>query len=922
MTGVEFSGIPTFGGIFLGQGYTISGLSLRQNSSVVGLFRYTQMTAVIDSVKVEGHIQPAGSGKIVGGIVGSNKGTIKNCTFNGTVSGKEQVGGIAGVNEAASIIENCSVSGMIYGNHYIGGIAGTNQGVIRQCTNEAKVNTEVEHNSIALSLDMPNNLGKKESIDSATNIGGITGSNSGVLRECYNKENVGYKKMGYNVGGIAGSQNGYITECINYAKIEGSDGVGGIVGQMKPNMVLEFGADPVKTMKGQMNSMMSSVKGLGNSISEIELDLGDSSLDMNAELNNMKNALDALEKSESNKNLEKSDLLNQLKDLNRLEDLGKLGDLSQLEDLSQLGDLSKLGDLSQIGDLGNSDISALLNNLQKQEEESLEEKEENQKKEADLLNSVMNSFSDSFNNIYKEGEKIKEETQNRTNEALNNVTNQMNSMMNQMQGMINSVSSVASNVGVDVNDISRADTPEDTIGKVADCENYGEVAGENAIGGIAGMLNNEIILSEGDVEVEGEANTNVKGTIRLVIRNSKNYGKIAASKKYVGGIAGNMVYGAIIGSCNSGNLDALSADYVGGIVGSCDTVIMNCYSKSIMAGADYVGGIAGYGTEVYNSYAFTDIAACTEYGGEILGNAKELPIEGTQSIKNNFYYYVGKDYGGIDGINYLNATGRVSLDEFLALENLDEMFKTVQVCFKAKGQEDVILSTKTGENTEKENIPHLVVAEGQMYDWRFVTPVVSKTLSMNEEEEVFYLTEERLNNLLFHQTYEADYEAKNMVSQGSDKTEDDHSIILAIGAFEKGTSVKLKDMLQQEYVILGETALQNWQVILSNPGVKKIHYRIPEGMESENLKLLIKDNSGNWKEREHMTEGSYLVFEFSDSESGFALVEKESFKLDLKVLEGIDFKLIGAGVAAVIVLLFMIVYIKKNYTIVKKGKKE
>ena len=347
------------------------------------------MTAVVDSVKVEGHIQPAGSGKIVGGIVGSNQGTIKNCTFNGTVSGKEQVGGITGVNEAASIIENCNVSGMVYGNHYIGGIAGTNQGVIRQCTNEAKVNTEVEHNSIALSLDMTNNLGKKESIDSATNIGGITGSNSGVLRECYNKENVGYKKMGYNVGGIAGSQNGYITECINYAKIEGSDGVGGIVGQMKPNMVLEFGADPVKTMKGQMNSMMSSVKGLGNSISEIELDLGDSSLDMNAELNNMKNALEALEKSESNENLEKSDFLN------------RLGDLNQLKDLKGLEDLSKLGDL------GNSDISALLNNLPNQEEKSQEEKEENKEKEADLLNSVMNSFSDSFHNIYKEGEKIK-----------------------------------------------------------------------------------------------------------------------------------------------------------------------------------------------------------------------------------------------------------------------------------------------------------------------------------------------------------------------------------------------------------------------------------------------------------------------------------------------------------------------------------
>ena len=868
MSGMEFFGIPTFGGNFFGQGYTISGLNLKQDGSVVGLFRYTQPTAVIDRVNVEGYIQPEGTAIAVGSIAGSNGGTIKNCTFNGTVSGKEQIGGIVGINKAASVIENCTVSGTVHGNHYIGGIAGVNKGVIRQCTNEAKVNTKVEHNSIAMSQDVLSSLSDKESIDSATNIGGIAGTSNGVIRECYNKENVGYKKMGYNVGGIAGSHNGYIVDCTNYAKIEGSDGVGGIVGQFKPNMVLKFGKDPIKAMTGQMNSMMSAMKDMTNSIQEMEFNLGDGSLDINAELNDMKNSLEAL------------------------------GNF----DLQGIA-----GSQNNSGNWGNADISGLLGSSTEQESAGLN---------SDILNSVMNNFSNSFNNIYKEGEEIKEKSES----IRTDVTDKMNTMVNQMQGMIGSVSSMGSNMGLEVDDVSRDDTPEDTIGKAYNCINYGEVAGENAVGGIAGMLNNEIIMSPEDMEVKGDASANAKGTIRLVVRSCKNHGKVSASKEYAGGIAGNMAMGAVIESCNIGNMDALHADYVGGIAGNCEAVIMNCYSKSILAGANYVGGIAGQGAEVYDSYAFTDIAACTEYGGEILGNAKELPGGEEDLIKGNFYYFVGKDYGGIDGINYLNATGRITLSEFLELENLNEMFKTANICFQAEGQEDVVLTVAVGGNISKDNIPEITVEEGQMYDWRMIQPVTAKALGMNEEEDVFYLTENRLKTILFDQTYEADFEAKNMVSQGSEMTEGNRPVILAIGAFDKDTSVELTDMLPKESTVMGETAFQNWQVSISNSGVKKLHYRIPEGTDTEELKILIKDALGNWTQREYVVEGSYLVFEFADSESGFALVEKESFKINTEIFDGIDLNVIIAAVAAVIVLLFMIVYIKKNYTIVKKGK--
>ena len=40
LTGSGFAGIPSFSGVFEGQGHTISGLSLVDDGSVIGFFRY------------------------------------------------------------------------------------------------------------------------------------------------------------------------------------------------------------------------------------------------------------------------------------------------------------------------------------------------------------------------------------------------------------------------------------------------------------------------------------------------------------------------------------------------------------------------------------------------------------------------------------------------------------------------------------------------------------------------------------------------------------------------------------------------------------------------------------------------------------------------------------------------------------------
>ena len=140
-----------------------------------GLFRYIQPTGAVRDLHVSGTISPSDRKNTLGGLVGENQGTITNCSFSGTVSGADSIGGIAGINEAQGQLINCTFSGSVTGEHYVGGIAGQNYGSIIQCENSGSINTtEVD---AELNLDNLNQeqLNAAENVPVCTDIGGITG---------------------------------------------------------------------------------------------------------------------------------------------------------------------------------------------------------------------------------------------------------------------------------------------------------------------------------------------------------------------------------------------------------------------------------------------------------------------------------------------------------------------------------------------------------------------------------------------------------------------------------------------------------------------------------------------------------------------------------------------------------------------------
>ena len=294
LTGVDFSGIPIFCGNFDGNGHTVSGLSIARDGSNMGLFRYVDASGVIQNLTVSGAVTPDGSRSAVGGIAGHNAGKIQNCFFDGTVSGSDDVGGIAGINAITGIIDGCHSKGVITGDHRVGGVVGNNLGVVRSCNNRSGVNTTAEENQIKLSDISLETITGSESVSTVTDIGGIAGTSSGVIRQSKNRGNVGYQHMGYNVGGIAGTQTGYLYKCENFAQVYGRKEVGGIVGQMEPTTFIEYTEDTMQLLQSQLGTVSNLTGQAFSTIQDGNSDMGVQVDDLYNSLVDAKDALDTL----------------------------------------------------------------------------------------------------------------------------------------------------------------------------------------------------------------------------------------------------------------------------------------------------------------------------------------------------------------------------------------------------------------------------------------------------------------------------------------------------------------------------------------------------------------------------------------------------------------------------------------------------
>ncbi|MEG2274607.1 MAG: GLUG motif-containing protein, partial [Clostridia bacterium] len=190
-----------------------------------------------------------GSGNEAGLIGCLINGTVSNLTVEGSVKGKDNVGGIAGY--STGTITNCTNKMIVTGsNNNIGGIAGYSTGTITNCTNGANVEGNAAVGGIVGKADGAGNVisgcsntgaitsrgtleDKKNGIVLGAYLGGIAGLTYGDINHCYNGNTVAVKSAYGNsdiVGGIVGQSTSTISYCANIGIVRGSNKVGGIAG--------------------------------------------------------------------------------------------------------------------------------------------------------------------------------------------------------------------------------------------------------------------------------------------------------------------------------------------------------------------------------------------------------------------------------------------------------------------------------------------------------------------------------------------------------------------------------------------------------------------------------------------------------------------------------------------------------------------
>jgi len=217
----------TFTGVFDGDGYTITNLTI-SGRRYLGLFGQLGLGAMISNLGLEA-IDVNGTSDYIGGLAGYNEGHITKNYSTGTVHGDDEIGGLLGSN--LGYVTECYSAGLVKGDESVGGLVGDNYGSITTsystCTviGHEDVGGLVSHNSgdITTSYSICTVNGEDEYV------GGLVSYNSGSITTSYS---TGVVHGGRCVGGLVGcnSGNGNIISCSSNCMVSGFENIGGLLG--------------------------------------------------------------------------------------------------------------------------------------------------------------------------------------------------------------------------------------------------------------------------------------------------------------------------------------------------------------------------------------------------------------------------------------------------------------------------------------------------------------------------------------------------------------------------------------------------------------------------------------------------------------------------------------------------------------------
>lgn len=780
--------------------------------------------------------------------------------LNITVHGSEQ--GLFRYLTQTAVVQDLNVSGNVMpqgSRSNVGGIAGSNAGVIANCSFSGE-------------------------ISGSDGVGGIAGVNavSGVIENCRAEGNI---HGNHFIGGIVGTNTGAIRGCENAAAINTTPQqnsidisditIGTITGTESANAVTDVGGiagTSSGTIRSSVNRGDVGYKHMGYNIGGV----AGSQTGYVVDCRNYGAVSGRKEVGGIVGHMEPSILLRYETDTLQIlqAQMAVLGDLTDRAVLNAQNNTAALK--ASIAQLENH-----VANAQNAMDVLTIDPENPEIEDIDTYIAALQTLGSSITGIDTTVRSLYQAVK----DTGDDLETDLQAIADQMDVINGTLNNSEENLGGTIEDASDADTAEDLTGKIEAAVNYGPVLGDLNVGGIVGAMALENDLDpEADVTVSGDVTLNAAGKLRSVVLNAENHGSVTAKKQNAGGIVGWQSMGLIKGSSNTGALEG--EDYTGGIAGQSQGYIRQSFAKCSVAGDTCVGGIAGSGTVVTDCRSMVVLTG-SERVGAILGFAEENDTDLEQPIFGNLYVCVENDPGAIDGISYDTQAQPLELDAFLALEDLPQLFKTVYVNFVFEDGTEQAVALIPGSALDPDKIPEVPVKDGFAGQW-------------------MGLEDADTDRILFDLIFEATYTSYGSVIQ-SGETRDGRPILLVQGDFAPNSVIVMTKPEGDPILQNGETLLESWQFTVTECGhTTAARYLLPADVDAERLKLYIHGSGGTWRQAEYTVDGSYIVFSLECGDDGAALAQSESVS--------IPWNLIAAAAAVAAVAVTVVIVISKRKT--------
>ena len=757
----------------------------------------------------------------------AESGFITNLNISGSINvtgSQENIGGIAGVNKG--VINESSFSGKVNASTATGAIAGYNHenAKIVSCTSDADILATNQTGGIAgvndglISSCTSKSRVNTQELDTTLDIGGVDVGTLNLTQNVIDRN---------DMGGIAGESTGIISDCVNYGKIGFAHtgyNVGGIAGKQSGKVITcsnegeIYGRKDVGGIVGQAEPDIES-EYLNDRVDDVQ-----SSIDIiNSTLNNMSSSMN---NASSDVKSYTENIIDQYKELlDKLQDKlnGNNDNDEKIEDF--VDDISK--------DIENSTVADDIHGL------------------ADTVDSEIRTIADSIERISAQIKNIG----NTVTETMDVVTSDDNY----------------------IEDISSADSAQNSDGVIAKSVNRGAVHGDINAGGIAGTMNVEYDVDpEYDLDITETTNVRLRSTVSDVVIYCINYGEVNSKKDCAGGIVGLQDLALGYGGEGYGTGKAETGNYAGGIAGNSASAITDSYSLCNVESEDYTGGICGKGYTMQNCISIPAILGDGEAKGSLAGI-----IESDGEVSTNIF--VNDIYGGIDDINYSGKADSASYEAVMAMENIPDGFHRVTLVFKADGN---VIDTKNiayNANLGVSELPSIPDKDGFYAQWP--ENIVSKPILQNT-------------------VVEAEYHVWIESVAGDIASQNDKPLFIAEGKFYDDNKITLSkcdtDNLSGDIEYSYAWKMRGTDV--KDKGTKTCHFYIKNTLGSSEVWYRDNADSG-WVKADAKEHGSYMTAEIP-YEADFAVIHKESSNM--------IYYICGGAAACIIVLAVIIIKKRKK----------